>query len=291
MSFGYLWLIEHFKLECLGPHQSEIAPSVRKVREEAARKHREHLPSENDPDKTPVDHLVFALKYDGVALSVLAAVFAAMGGQPLVKAIETQGPDKYLRQLWFFYEWLMDARLELPDLHQGNYVDALDPDRYFVVPGRRSSRHRVRNNLLGTRTWCPVVRRTQRLKSLVAEPLAERMLQIVRRPDSELLRCAVQYLHTKVSDKRFVALLQRAAQIGALDRDVLIELQHEIVEPVCFGGNYRSGDIYVGQTRKTRQPREDVHYIAPRPEVILEMMGGFLELARRIIVAPAYSAG
>ncbi len=49
----------------------------------------------------------------------------------------------------------------------GNYVDALESrDYYTVEKGERSPRHRIVNNLLGTRAFCPVVRKTKKLSEL-----------------------------------------------------------------------------------------------------------------------------
>ena len=42
-------------------------------------------------------------------------------------------------------------------------IDLLDPEEYFTGKPRLSKRHRVRDNLLGTGRFCPVIRRTKTL--------------------------------------------------------------------------------------------------------------------------------
>ena len=126
----------------------------------------ESFPEQFARDTTDVGQLVFALKYDGVDLLALRRIFAAMGGAPLAAALRERPSSAYLRRLWFFYEFLTGERLDLPDVDAGAYVDALDPDEYITRPGSKLRRFRVNFNLLGsTARWCPVVRRTEKLKS------------------------------------------------------------------------------------------------------------------------------
>ncbi len=72
------------------------------------------------------------------------------------------------RRIWFFYEWLTGTRLDIPDAGRGNYVEALDAASYFTSTSVNSPRHRVRDNLLGTPAFCPVLRRTEYLVDTVA---------------------------------------------------------------------------------------------------------------------------
>src|ERR1039458_264383 len=73
-------------------------------------------------------HLTFALKYEGLDLGVLKALFLAAGPAPVEASVRATPTGSYARRAWFLYEWLLGARLDLPDADQGAYALVVDPD-------------------------------------------------------------------------------------------------------------------------------------------------------------------
>ena len=71
------------------------------------------------------DHLEFALKYDGINLSLLARIFGHIPQEDLTEYIKSKPTGKYARRVWFFYEFLTGKPLPIDDITSGNYVDAL----------------------------------------------------------------------------------------------------------------------------------------------------------------------
>ena len=163
---GYVHLMEKYKIKLPLRHESWISNRAsRECKSVGKTCCVEHFPESYnpDPDDTDFEHLVFALKYDGLDLATLRAVFACVDRDALASRICAKPNSKYGRRLFFFYEMLTGRRLDVGDL-AGGYVPLLDPKRYFVSSGgRRSKRHRVYDNLLGDRDFCPVVRRTELL--------------------------------------------------------------------------------------------------------------------------------
>ena len=150
------------------------------------------------PGETIGAHLEFALKYDGVNLALLAKIFEKIAMQELVEFIESKPTGKYVRRIWFFYEFLTERQLPIDDMTTSNYIDALETKDYYTVQkGERSPRHRVVNNLLGPRTFCPVVRKTERLLELDSASLQRRCEEIVTDYPPQLLRRALAYLYNK----------------------------------------------------------------------------------------------
>jgi hypothetical protein len=82
------------------------------------------------PQDTAAGHLGFALRYEGVELAVLRALFACIGGGEIEAWVRREPVGRYARIAWFFFEWPMDQDLELANAATGNYVDALDPRQY-----------------------------------------------------------------------------------------------------------------------------------------------------------------
>ncbi len=128
------------------------------------------------------DHLEFALKYDGVNLGLLARIFESASQADLVEYIESKPTGKYARRIWFFYEFLTGRKLPVHNATSGNYVGALDATKYYTIQrGEKSPRHRIVNNLLGPKSFCPVVRRTEQLSKMDSSDLRKRCDDILTR--------------------------------------------------------------------------------------------------------------
>lgn len=113
-----------------------------------------------------------ALKYEGVDLAVMSVLFAKIDEAEIALIVKNEPTGQYSRRIWFFYEWLSGKKIDLPDSRSGDYVDALDTSQQFGGMPRSSKRHRVRNNLLGTQNFCPLIRRTEKLASFMAMNLS-----------------------------------------------------------------------------------------------------------------------
>lgn len=252
----------------------------------------ETFPSTYAPE-TLVDHVEFALKYDGVNLEILRALFEDLAVDEVeqIEAWVRGAPTSaYGRRTWFFYERLAGRELSLDDAAAGAYVPALDPTESFVGPERRSRRHRVLDNLPGDRRFCPLVRRTPALAAFAERGLSQRMADILAKYDPETFARAVSFLYTKETRssfeierevastdkvKRFVAVLQQAHAWPELTKPQLVRLQNLIVtDPRSRDDDYRTTQNYVGRSAV-------VEYVCPRPEHVGELMGGwFVSLAQ-----------
>ncbi len=242
------------------------------------------------PGETIGAHLEFALKYDGVNLALLAKIFEKVAMQELVEFIKSKPTGKYVRRIWFFYEFLTEKRLPIDDMTTSNYVDALEAKDYYTVQkGERFPRHRVVNNLLGPRTFCPVVRKTERLLELDSASLQKRCEEIVTDYPPQLLRRALAYLYNKETKssfeieritsnasrtEKFIASLQLAEKEDFCEKARLIELQNRIVDPRFRDSDYRLSQNYVGQS--VVYQKEIIHYICPKPDDLPSLMEGLL---------------
>ncbi|WP_245306938.1 MULTISPECIES: hypothetical protein [unclassified Rhizobium] len=85
----------------------------------------------------------FALKYEGLDLAVLRALFQAVGPAPFEGIVRAQPTGRYARRLWFLHEWLLGTALDLPDAGNGVYAPIIDPELQWATEGTTSTRHRV----------------------------------------------------------------------------------------------------------------------------------------------------
>ena len=277
------------------PHfrSSYIASGARKTLIENGRE-LHYYPSSYRPADGLGGQLEFALKYDGVNLQFLKQLFLECDKQELTQWIANKKSGIYTRRAWFFYEWLTGDELDLPNLTSSTYIDALD-DRYLRGAPVNSKRHRVRNNLLGTAQFCPVVRHSDALKAFSQRGLAQRATEIVAGYAPEALHRAAQFLYLKETKSsfqiereqptqsrsvRFVELLRAGEQAAEITPEALVELQNAIVDPRYAETAYRKSQNYVGQTLPGL--REVVHFISPRPQDVESLMQGLLECHARV---------
>jgi Fic family protein len=292
---GYLALIERFGLTCLPlAHASFVRRQGGIHAESAAGRTVRTFPTAYTPDPATPAQLEFALKYDGVNLEVLRAVFERTDPGELTAWIRATPTGKYSRRLWFLYEWLTGRTLDVPESPTVAYVDALG-DTCFAAAGRPSQRHRVRDDMPGNRDFCPLVRRTPALAAFANKRLHERIRELVAPHDESLLQRVAQFLYLKETKSsfeierehpdrhrtlRFVELLRSTNTVRELSTGTLVELQRAILDPRYAKDRYRAQQNYVGQTLASY--RERIHYISPRPQDVDALMGGWQHCSARL---------
>jgi hypothetical protein len=276
-------------------HLSSIEPGAR-IRVPTPDGVHESFPEQFQRDTSDVGQLVFALKYDGVDLLALLRIFSIIGGAELTATLREKPSSAYLRRLWFFYEFLLSERLDLPDARAGAYVDALDPDEYLTRPGKKLRRYRVNFNLLGpTPRWCPIVRWTDKLRGYEAARLDELAKTAVQSLSPRDLQRAIRYLYVKetrasfeieratVSDRmeRFVEALfshgaQRDGAVWWSEKD-FVEIAGLIINDPRFAPTgYRKNEVRVSEQRSLAA-REHVHFVGARHVDVPSLMQGLVD--------------
>jgi len=295
---GYEALIQQFHLDVIPNwHCSFIALNshTHKVEQKGDIIH-EIYPKKYRIDETVMSNLEFALKYDGVNLTLLIQIFEQIEERELIEYIISKPTGKYVRRLWFFYEFLMDRELPIEDLKQGNYIDLLEEERYYTTPNPKSiKRQRIRDNLLGVRNFCPIVRKTDKLRRYEELNLSQKSKDILTKYPDRLLKRALSYLYTKETKssfeieqvklsssrvEKFIALLKEAQKDDFCSKEKLLHLQNRIVDTRFKDSNYRTTQNYVGESITYTQ--EKIHYISPKPDVINELMDGLITTHQKI---------
>lgn len=299
-TIGYLELIARFGLDVLAPEVSSYAleKGHRRSSDEDGRR-AEYYPRTAAPGDEWTDHLIFALKHEGINLEALSALFGRVPEGDLAHFVERSPTGRYARVAWFLFEWLTGRSLPVPDLTQGNYVPVLDPARYVAADlsadAMRVRRQRVLNNLPGTPAYCPLVRRTAALEAAVAERLESRVREVLSRFPEEVVFRATQYLFVKETKSsyeiehlrpdqrrtaRFVELLRRAGTVACETEQELAALQRLIVDQRYAAQGFRDSQNYVGQN--LGPGRELVHFVPPKPEDLRPLMEGWEICCRRL---------
>ena len=151
------------------------------------------------PEDTLLGHLTFALKYEGIDLAVIKALFDVIDPQEIADIVRAEPTGAYSRRIWFLFEWLHETEIDLEDTTRGNFVPLVNEALQYPGPSRDSRRHRVRNNLPGTRKFCPLIRRTEKLDQFIAMNLSQAAIDHIGKTHADLLSRAAAFLLLKDS--------------------------------------------------------------------------------------------
>lgn len=278
---GYQWLSMKYKV-------SPVQPFEFKPMSDQAGKNR---------SDTLSWHITFALKHEGIHLEFLNRLFKAIKETELVDWINSEPSGQYARRAGFLYEWFTGRTLQCPGVTVGNYVDMIDSESYFTSGSPdNNSRWRVRDNLPGTRDYCPMVCRTSAVRAAEAYDCGKEIKALELEFGEDLLMRSAVWLSIKESmasfaiereDKfvdrarRFAAAMERYCGFysAPLNNEAITELQKEILGPKALHYGIRKSPIFVGESGLDYTPR--VHYIAPHWESTHSMLAGLSAFSDR----------
>ncbi len=299
---GYRWLAERYNVSAVQPFraQSAIAGSRATVREGGYV--REFYTPVARPANTLAGHLAFALKHEGIHLELLARLFEVAPAAGLEAWIAAEPTGQYARRAGFLYEYLTGRQLAFPGVATGNYVTALDEKTYLTASQPvNNPRWRVRDNLPGTRDYCPLVLRTARVRQAEQYDCAQHLADLEVEFGADVLQRSAVWLTIKESRasfaieheeqhvdrvRRFAAVMeQRCGQYEEpLSEGALGALQAQILGPRATRYGVRRSPVFVGEVDGFT---EVVHYIAPHWNDTPALLSGLREFASRTVGASA----
>jgi hypothetical protein len=247
------------------------------------------------PGETFADHLTFALRHEDLDLLILKKVFEVVPKRDVEALIRTAPTGIPVRRAWFLYEALMGHTLDADDAPRAAAIDLLDPKAYFTGKPRLSKRHRVRDNLLGTGRFCPVIRRTKALAEFVDLDLAAKARETLGRTGAHLVARAASFMLLADSRASFEiegerpprnrlerwgrAVLQ--AGKNRLTLDEIIRLQRVLIEDTRFvRAGLRSDGVFLGERDHNRNPLPE--FIGAKPDDLADLMEDLLEANDRM---------
>ncbi len=252
------------------------------------------------PEATLEGHLGFALRHESIDLLILKRVFDAVPQQDIEAIVRATPTGAFSRRLWFFFETLTGRRLDLEDAPTVTAVPALDPTQYFTGKERFSQRHRVRDNLLGTGALCPVIRRTKKLKALIALDLAERAKETIGKTGGHVVARAASFMLLADSRASFEIEGERPP-VNRLERwgRAVLEAgkrplnQTEIyrLHRILIGDDrltpigYRDDGVFLGERDHSNDPLPE--FIGARPEDVPDLMTALNDCNNRLRLTDA----
>lgn len=303
---GYAAIIQKLDLPIPIPRRIALitAGSKKKFTDEFLLFPKAYAPDDNpdlDQIKALYNHLVFALKYEGVNLLFFSKLCSHYNLEQLTELVAIEPSGQYSRRIWFLIEWLTGKTLPgIKDVNKKSYVLAVDPKLQFTCSGIRSPRHMVINNLPGTIDFCPLVHKTDRLEHFIKENFSTKRENYLKGFRKELLLRAASFLLLKDSkasfsiegespkSKRAARWGQTIGQAGmcGLTTDELCRLQQLVIENERFmkWGLRTSGGFVGEHDRFSGEPLPD--HISAKPDDLERLMNGLIETSHLLTEDP-----
>lgn len=290
---GYVAIINYYDLKAPLPDRGAIIST----------KHKKYeteewivLTPRHQPENTLADQLTFALKYEGIDLGVLKALFKTLDEKEITKLVENEPTGLYSRKIWFLYEWLMDKKLPLEDLTTGNYVDIIDETLQYGGIAETSKRHRIKNNLPGVREFCPLIRKTKEIETFIALNLSRKIENTLGTIHPDIMSRTAAFLLLKDSKASYAIEGERPPQNRAqrwgraigqagqkpLNKDEFIRLQQIVIENVRFMHmGWRNQGGFVGEhDRSTGTPLPE--HISAKWQDIESLINGLIATGEKL---------
>jgi hypothetical protein len=292
---GYAALIDKFGLQVPLPSQLTLI-SARHVK--TTTDPWQILTPRHEPADTLAGQLTFAIKWEGVQLGVLAALFRAVEPQKIAEVVSGTPTGAFSRRIWFLYEWLTGRELDLPPVGKVKAIPVINPElQYGLTGGVSVSRQKVINNLPGTVAFCPLVRRTPALEQFRESQLSQQAREISGRTHPDILARAAAFLLLSDSKSSFQIegeqppakriarwgqAINEAGQIQ-LSRQELERLQRVVIGDARFVhlGLRDIGGFVGSHNRNSAEPIPE--HISARPEDLPNLVDGLVAYERQAL--------
>ncbi|MHB0820413.1 Fic family protein [Stutzerimonas stutzeri] len=295
MQVGFKALADRYGIALAQSLRVESVIGTRRMSCESNGHVENKYPASYQPADDFAGHFEFGLKYEEIHLEFFARLFAVVGPEPIEAWCRKAPFGQYARRTGFLYEWLTGQHLDVPDVTNGGYVDAISSRQYLTrVEPLRIRRWRINDNLPGVPAFCPLVRRTGTVQQALQFDLHAALRELNQTFGADILMRTASWLTLKESRASFLIekeadkadRIQRFAHVIAkycghiedpLSNDSLHTLQAGILGHEAFGLGLRRSPVFVGQATM----REDiVHYIAPPSEVLPQLLDGLKAFER-----------
>ena len=241
-----------------------------------------------------LDHILFALKHEGINLGILAQALQFVSADQLLRELENAPNGVFIRKVCYLWEGLTLQRLRYSKPINSRVSPLFDPQRYVTGPSTRNSRWRIDFNGLGSLAYCATVERTADIDALLSLDILGRAKSFMATLPPEMMDRAIQwaYLHEtrdsfaiekeqpcEEKSRRFVQLLRQAHEGRLLTEDYLVELQNSTVsnpfdKAVAF--RHEQNHLHNGL-----RGAAGVSYVPPSPELCQELMEELMAFANQ----------
>ena len=290
---GYAWLQRRLGLPPL-----QLTPEVRvgpvgalhRVSRDATL-----VPPRGAPADNVLEHILFALKQEGVSLYLLANALPQVPAEEMVEKFAETPNGAYIRKACYLWEQFTGQQLNVAAGQIGaGYVPMFEPDEYAVGESRRIARWRIDFNGLGPLGFCPIVRLTPEIKTWLGRDLLSQARAFARTTSQAMLDRALAWAYLSETEGSFAIegeipthnkatafanLLKHADDPAQLSEDHLVKLQNAtLTNPLDMAVEFRT------EQNRLQGPGRGaiaVTYVPPAPDLCAELMGRLMEFCNQ----------
>ena len=300
---GYTAVIEKLKLQIPLPLvKAMVSEKYRSIKDESwLIFSASYLPQDNtDISRIQAlyNHLVFALKYEGVNLLVFAKLQEQLSHEELLALVTIEPLGQYSRRIWFLLEWVSGMPIVgKSDISKKSYVPVVDTKLQFAVAGIKSPRHLVVNNLPGTNQFCALIRKTDKIEQHLSKSYVEENRKQLAGIRKDIIQRASAFLLLKDSKASFTIegespTSKRAVRWGTaigqaglndLSKEELIRLQQLVIENTRFVqmGLRKKGGFVGEHDRVSGEPIPD--HISAKSQDLDDLVDGLIDVNKLFI--------
>ncbi|MFJ2692384.1 Fic family protein [Pseudomonas sp. NPDC087336] len=251
-------------------------------------------------------HVLFALKHEGINLTILAQALPQISPQALESELQKAPNGIYIRKACFLYEAFTGEGLAQHSPVKGSFIPLFDPKQYLTMPGERNSRWRVEFNGLGTLAYCATVERTPQITALLEHDILARAQQFIQNLPAGMMDRAINWAYlnetrdsfaiekespSEDKSRRFIQLLKQAHERIPLSEDYLVNLQNATISnPYDMAAAFRHEQNHLANGL---QGAAGVTYVPPEPDLCRELMNELMALGNEATkhIDPLVAAG
>lgn len=241
----------------------------------------------------PVEHLLFALKHENINLAILAAALKTIDAAAVRSAVIRQPSSQYARVLGFLWEAFNGQEIE-DVTPAGIRVPIFNPDKYVVGKTIKNTKWGVAFNGLGTLNYCPIVRKTPKIKKALRRNTLARARDWLTALGSDQVErlCTLTDLRglcdtyevggkfrpVNRREKRFFALLQSNYDASPVTETHLINFHAHLVSNVeLMRFPIRERLTWVPDSGEFPSPTQ-IQYVPPTPELLDELLSEWMAM-------------
>ncbi len=244
------------------------------------------------PEDDLLGNVIFALKHEGINLSILAQVLPQIPVERFMEALRTAPNGVYIRKACYLREAFTGEAIEQHSPVRGAFVQLFDPKKYITRAGERNSKWRVEFNGLGDLSYCATVERTPEVTALLEHDILGKAKDFLGSLPPVMMDRAMNwaYLHetqdsfaiekespTEDKARRFIHLLRQAHDRQPLTEDYLVTLQNATVaNPLDLAAAFRHEQNHLSNGMNGAA---GVTYVPPSPDLCRELMESLMRFA------------
>lgn len=289
-AVGYSFLIEKLGLTAVPPSCPARVKSVTRLERIG---HTLAVPASIAPASDDLlGHVLFALKHEGINLSVLAQALPHIPAAVLEQSHQQAPNGIYIRKACYLREAFTGEEIKQHSPVRIPYTPLFDPERYITRPGERNSKWRIDFNGLGNLDYCATVERTPEIQSLLDHDIIGKARAFIAALPPVMMDRALNwaYLHeTKDSfaierespsedkSRRFIQLLRQAHQRQPLSEEYLVALQNATVSnPFDLAAAFRHEQNYLSDGT---HGATGITFLPPPPDLCRQLTESLIHFA------------